>query len=334
MNDFKVIKTVHFSGDWAKQITSMHHKEYNTTKGTYMYYNVLKMNYDPQHNFYVLGLLDDRVISSCFLSTFEDYANGEEIERNDEYLISNLIVDKDYQKMGYGTKFMNSVIRILKEENAIKIVAFACNNSKKLFSNLGFIKDENVKSFGSSVPGDDTDVYYELNLESNFFMAPLNKDDVKFVSLSKMKEFHKYFKNTDNLPLFLMPSVSMYKNDIMNDASYDNALVKTVRCGSMAAGYAHMYYHDFDTEFGESDHSVHLIFYLDEKYLYKSAIKVMVKEAEEFFKLHKKNHNIECIKVHLNKYSILMDRYDFYRKCLLDLEFIQKDKELFIKMVE
>ena len=88
---------------------------------------------------------------------------------------------------------MDSIIQILKEENVVKIAAFACDNSKKLFENFGFLKDENRKNFGTTVPGDETDVYYELTLESNFYMVHLNKDDVKFVSVSKMNVFRKYF---------------------------------------------------------------------------------------------------------------------------------------------
>lgn len=334
MNDFRVYKTIHFPDEWAKRITEIHHKQWNTTKGTYMYYDVLNMNYDPKHHFFILGILDDIVIASCFVSTFEDYKNDECIEHFDEYIISSLIVDKDYQKMGYGTKFLDSIIKILKEENAVKIVAFACNNSKKLFENFGFIKDENKKSFGSTIPGENTDVYYELNLESNFFTTELNKYDLDFVSSSMMKEFRKFFKSTEDLPFILLPNAPMYRSSIMNNASYDNACVKIVRCNKMAVGYMYMYYHDYDNEYGESDHSIHLKFYLDENYLYKSALKVIVKEAEEFYKLHKPNHNIECIKVYLNKWSILMSRYDFYKQSLLDLGFIQKDKELFIKEVE
>ncbi|MBQ8293630.1 MAG: GNAT family N-acetyltransferase [Bacilli bacterium] len=334
MNNFKVFKTVHFSEEWAKQITSMHHKEHNTTKGTYMYYNVVNMNYDPKHHFYILGVLDEQVIASCFVSTFEDYINEKYIELFDEFLLSSLIVDKDYQRMGYGTKFMDSIIKILKEENAIKIAAFGCENSRKLFENFGFIKDEKRKSFGSTIPGDDSDVYYELNLESNFYMVPINKDDLNFVSASMMREFHKHFKNTENLPFILLPNGPMYRCSLMNNESFDNASVKIVRCNKIAAGYAHMYYHDFDTEYGQSDHSVHLAFYLDEVYLYRSAVKVMVEEAIEFFKSHKQNNNIECIKVNLDKYSILMERYDFYKECLLELGFIQKDNALFIKNVE
>lgn len=333
MNDFKVFKTIHFSDEWANQITAMHHKEHNTIKGTYMYYNIVNMNYDPKHHFYILGLLDNKVIASCFVSTYENYDGEKYIEHFDEYLLSSLIVDKDYQKKGYGTKFMDSIIQILKEENVVKIAAFACDSSKKLFENFGFIKDENRKNFGTTVPGDETDVYYELTLESNFYMVPLNKDDAKFVSVSKMNVFRKYFEKIDNLPVMLFPNVMMYQNALINDDSYDNALVKIVRCNKMAVGYAHMYYHDFDTEFGESDHSVHLVLYLDENYLYKSAVKVIVDDAINFYNSHKEEHNIECIKVNLDKHSILMEHYDFYKDCLLELGFTTTDKVLFIKKV-
>lgn len=121
----------------------------------------------------------------------------------------------------------------------------------------------------------------------------------------------------------LLPNVRTYQQSMMDSATPDNACVKIVRCNKMAVGYAHMYYNDF----GNSEHSVSLCLYLDEKYLYKSAVKVMVDEAIEFFLLHKQNHNIECIKVCLNKYVILMSRYDFYKRCLLELGFEQKDKE-------
>ena len=118
MNEFKVYKTIHFSNEQANQITTMHHKYYNTTQGTYMYYNVVEMNKDPKHNFYILGLLDDQVIASLFVDTYRDYENNQRINNYDEYLISSLMVDKDYQKKGYGTKLIEATIKILKEENA------------------------------------------------------------------------------------------------------------------------------------------------------------------------------------------------------------------------
>ena len=77
MSDFRVYKTIHFKEEWANRITEMHHKQWNTTKGTYMYYDVLNMNYDPKHHFFILGLLDNNVIASCFVSTYEDYKNDE-----------------------------------------------------------------------------------------------------------------------------------------------------------------------------------------------------------------------------------------------------------------
>ena len=110
MNNFQVYKTVHFPDEWAKQITAAHHKEHATTKGTYMYYNVFNMNQDPKHNFYILGVLDNDVIASCFVQTYLFYDKEERIDHFDEFLISYLIVDKDYQKQGYGTKFLNAVI--------------------------------------------------------------------------------------------------------------------------------------------------------------------------------------------------------------------------------
>ena len=182
MKDFKVYKTIHFSDEWASQNTSMFHKEYNTTKGSYMYHYVCQMNRDPKHHFYILGTLDEKVIASCFVSTYIDYIGDECIENFDEYIISGLIVDKEYQKQGYGTSFIKSVITILKEENAIKIAAFACDKSKKLFENLGFVKNDNIKTFGMTVPGDDDSVYYELNIDSNFYLSTLNKDDVWIVA--------------------------------------------------------------------------------------------------------------------------------------------------------
>ena len=65
---------------------------------------------------------------------------------------------------------------------------------KRLFEKLGFVKDESVTSFGSTYPGDDDAVYYELNLESNFYLSKLNKDDVRFVSISMNNEFYKHYK--------------------------------------------------------------------------------------------------------------------------------------------
>lgn len=334
MNNFQVYKTVHFPDEWAKQITAAHHKEHATTKGTYMYYNVFNMNQDPKHIFYILGVLDNNVIASCFVQTYLFYDKDERIDHFDEFLISYLIVDKDYQKQGYGTKFLNAVIQILKEDNAIKICAFACDNSKKLFENFGFIKDEKIKSFGMTVPGDDTDVYYELNLEGNFFLAPVNKDDAWFIASSMHDKLWSKMSENSDLPFSLFPSVPMYKQDIINKATYDNAIVKTVRCNRMACGYTYMYYHDYDTDFGESHHYVTLTFYLMDNYLYKNAIKVIVDEAIKFYNETKEKHNVQFIKVELNKWTILMERYSFYRRCLLELGFRQQDKELFILEIE
>ncbi len=334
MNNFRVFKTIHFPDTWGQSITAMHHKQNNTTKGTYLYYGVVNMNNDPKHNFYIIGLLDEQVIASCIVTTYLNYDKDIEINNYDEFLISSLIVDKEYQRQGYGTIFLDSVMKILKEENATKICAFACDNSKKLFENFKFRKDETIKSFGITFPGDDNDVYYELILESNFFMAPLNKDDVRFISISKHNEFWNYFKEEDNIPFSLIPTVSMYQSEIFNEANYENALVKTVRCNRMVAGYAYIFYHDYDNEFGESDHAVYIRFYLDNKYLYRSAIKVIVEEAKKFYQLQKENHNIKNIKVCLNKWTILMKRYDFYKRSLLELGFIKIDNELFIKTIE
>lgn len=335
MNDFKVYKTIHFPDEWAAQNTAMFHKEYNTTKGTYMYHYVCQMNRDPKHHFYILGTLNDKVIASCFVSTYINYIEDECIENFDEYLISSLIVDKDYQKQGYGTSFVKSVIRILKEENAIKICAFACDKSKKLFENLDFVKNEDVKTFGMTVPGDDDSVYYELNIDSNFYLSTLNKDDVWIVSMSMNKEYEKFYKHQEDEPFILLPNTNTYANMINGFASKENALVKTVRCNKMAVGYAHIYYTDYDdVDPKYSEHSVSLEFYLDENYLFKSAFVKMVDEATRFCKDKKENHNLEHIKVCLNKYTILMRRYDFYKRCLLESGFQQKDKETFILKVE
>lgn len=43
-----------------------------------------------------------------------------------------------------------------------------------------------------------------------------------------------------------MPNVTQYENKIMSYTSKENELVKTVRCGKMAVGYAHIYYTDYD----------------------------------------------------------------------------------------
>ncbi len=337
MIDFKVYKTIHFPNEWAEQITLIHQKQWKENKDTYMHYNVRYMNLDSKHNFYILGVLNDKIIASCFVSSYTNYEIVEPIEKNDEYLISSLIVDKDYQRQGYGTSFIKSVITILKEENAIKVAAFASNNSKRLFEKLGFIKDESITSFGSTYPEDDDAVYYELNLESNFYLSKLNKDDVRYVSISMNNEFYKYYKcrDDDAEPYLLLPNINKYENAIMSYVTKENALVKIVRCGKMAVGYLHMYYTDFDdVDPKYSEHSVSLEFYLDENYLFKSAIAKMVEETINFYKEKRENHNLEHVKVCLNKYTILMRRYDFYKRCLVELGFEQKDQETFILKIK
>ena len=150
-------------------------------------------------------------------------------------------------------------------------------------------------------------------------------------------EFYKHYKccEDDEELYLLLPSVTKYENTIMTYATKENAIVKTVRCGKMAVGYAHIYYTDYDDEDPKySEHSVTLEFYLDENYLFKSAISKMVEEAIHFYKEKIVNHNLEHIKVCLNKYTILMRRYDFYKRCLLELGFSQKDKETFMLKIK
>ncbi len=60
----------------------------------------------------------------------------------------------------------------------------------------------------------------------------------------------------------------------------------------------------------------------------------MVEEAIDFYKEKIVNHNFEQIKVCLNKYTIMMRGYDFYKRGLVELGFEQKDKETFILKVE
>ena len=196
---------------------------------------------------------------------------------------------------------------------------------------------ESIKSFGSIYPGDDDSVYYELNIESNFYLSKLSKDDVKFVSKSMMNEFYKHYKcrADDEEPYVLLPNISTYENTIMAYAFKENALVKTVRCGKITVGYSHIYYTDYDDADPKySEHSVSVEFYLEENYLYKSAIEKMINEAKNFYKEIKENQHIDYIKVCLNKYTILMRRYEFYKRCLLELGFEQKDKETFILNIE
>ena len=285
------------------------------------------MNLNPKTNFFVIGLLDDKVIARCFVSNYVSYDN--KIEKNDEFLISYLVVDPLYQKQGYGTKLIDYVITLLKELNAVKVAAFTCDESKKLFKNLGFIKKEEIKEFGSTVPEDDTDIYYELRLPHNFFLAGINEKDTLLIGRLMEKELDKY---ESRIPKVLLPHKFMYKDHILNLNSQENELCKFLRCGKMLVGYTYMFYEDYDTEYG-SDHSVHLSFFIDEDYLYESAIKVMVEEAESFLNLHKNDHHLEQIKVFLNEYTIIMKRYDFYKRCLLNLGFEESDKETFIKNV-
>lgn len=292
-----------------------------------MYWNSYYMNLNPKNNFFVLGLLDDKVIARCFVSSYVNCNHT--IEKKDEFLISYLVVDPLFQKQGYGTRLIDYVITMLKEMNAVKVVAFACNESKKLFEILGFIARPEIKEFGGSVPGDDSDIYYELSLPHNFFLAKINEKDALLVARLMTKELSKY---DSKIPTILMPHEYMYKDHILNWNKQENEACKLLRCGKMVVGYTYMFYEDYDTESG-SDHSVHLLFFIDEDYLYESAIKVMVEEAENFLKLHRNNHHLEHIKVFLNEYSIIMKRYDFYKSCLLNLGFKELDKETFIKNV-
>lgn len=117
-----------------------------------------------KYYFYILWILKDKVISLCFISIYTNYLEDGCIENCDEYLISSLIVVKDYQKQWFRTNFIESVIRILIEENANKDCAFAHDKSRKLFEILDFLNDEKIKSFGINVPEDVNSVKYRLKL--------------------------------------------------------------------------------------------------------------------------------------------------------------------------
>ena len=66
--------------EFEKTLTASDICNYEEVSEADMYHYVCQMNRDPKHHFYILGTLNDKVIASCFVSTYIDYLGDECIE--------------------------------------------------------------------------------------------------------------------------------------------------------------------------------------------------------------------------------------------------------------
>lgn|SRR5690554_1958758 len=147
--DFKVMICKYLHNDLSEQIK----KVYNDDDYFNHKQELVKISSDDA--FFIIGILDGKVIGTCF------------VERNEEdpnyFLLSDFFVLKSYRNKGYGTKIIEGLLNILKKLKAIKICAFANNEiSAKIFSNTGFKKDLSIKSFGDIYPDNENAIYFEM----------------------------------------------------------------------------------------------------------------------------------------------------------------------------
>ena len=284
------------------------------SRDNYFGIKVREVNYCNNDAFFIVGIYNNDVIASCFVSRHEDNPTY--------FLISDFYVLKEHRNKGFGSRLIDSVISILEDHNAFKIGVFVANEiSEKVFTSYGFKKDESIKNFGRVIPGSNDDVYCELKLNIDISLEEINKDNARLAGLIMAKYTKKYAKE---VPGLLRPSLIMWRNHLMNLNSLDNELALVLNCGKIVVGYTYMFYEDYD-----DNHFVSLHIVLDENHLYEEAVKVVIEKAKEFFTDNKANHRLEKIKFFVNNYCVLMDQADFYRKALLNNGFISDDNEVY-----
>ncbi len=306
-NNFKVIKTNQLSRKWADEITELSVRTFKKP-GTYLYWDISHLNADDM--FCVVGLLDDKVIARCNVWKSNDY--------NNHFYIEKLIVDSDYQKMGYGTRLIDSTITIIKDLNASKIGVYCENRySEKIFESLDFIRHPEIKSYMGIT--DDEAVFYELNLIPDIYLVDINeedtfsKQDVLFTGILLEKEFKK---QKIELPNVLSPHRHMYKNDIYASNKMQNEVCKILKSGKRIIGYIDMFYEDYETIF-ESDHSIYPYLFVNREYLSMDTIKVVIDEIEAWYKEKVKENKIDKILIYQD--WLLKADLDRYHKCLTEL---------------
>jgi len=101
---------------------------------------------DIQKNQMFLGEIDGKIVSIFTLNQEcdEEYKNGNwNYKRSSFAVIHRFCVNTNFQHMGIGTKIMNIIEEMLKEDKieTIRLDAFSLNPyALKLYENLGYIK--------------------------------------------------------------------------------------------------------------------------------------------------------------------------------------------------
>ena len=321
MNNFKVIKTHHLKEEYALQITDLCQRTYKNTKGTYLFYPTRKMNEDNRQQYFILGILNDKVIAYCQIISYEKYENDDYIIDYEKVLISSFVVDVDYQKQGYGTKLIDTALTILEEDNINYVCVWALDTSKKIFERLGFNLQNGITSFGDTVPGDENSYYYEKTLSTHFRFTELTNEDARVLG-SKMRKSLEAYKS--DMPQLLKPYNYEYQKILLEKNDSENSKVLVLKNGRLIIGYISMFYEDFE----EVDYSAHYVsfeIFLDGEYKTKTVIKLLLNEAKNYFAEISKEHNVEELIFNLS-YSVVEKDYEFYRSILEESNFKTTDR--------
>lgn len=271
-------------------------------------------------DFYIVGKLNNKIISCCYIIAHP--------ETTDFYHITDFKVLKKYQKKGYGTRLIDSVISILTDFGAINISAFLENTSIDIFKRFGFEENKQITIFGNnskSVSPIYNCPYFELLINHDYYLDNITADSSLII-----ERMMKYYNNKYqfNFSQIFKQNIRSYSHYLLSLNTKNNEQAFIIMNGKITCGCAYMFYQDYDYE-GQCDHSVYLYILLGENHLHLAAIKIAVEKSKEFYYLNQRIHKLDCIKCLVNEDNVIKDQLHFYRKCLSDCGFKTDDNILY-----
>lgn len=105
---------------------------------------------DPRLHYFV-GLLGNRIVSSCFLVIIPNLARG----GRPYGLIENVITHQDYRKKGYGTSLLKHALNVAWKNDCFQVMLLTGNINEKVFrfyEKIGFKRG--VKEGFVAIPQD------------------------------------------------------------------------------------------------------------------------------------------------------------------------------------
>lgn len=292
------------------------------------YFNYVVKGINEWNNFAIVlvKFLEDntkKVIGVCTINkSFDD---------DNYYLISDLIIDESYRNNGYGNYLIKSTIEILKELGAVKICSFAEKNaySNNIFRKLGFSSDENVHEFGvkvQTVPGDDEDLYYELNIKQEYKFDIINDKASAYLG-NMMNMYCNEYK--DRIPMLFVKSNYDFRLNFRNMNTQENEVGYSVSIGAKMIGYIYMYTVDYDDE-----HYISLNFEFISEYINKNLFEQILRKSKEFYQSKKEDFDVREIKTYIDDSTIVKSNQKKYITILKEIGFNElNDKEFSYKLI-